>query len=61
MYILMSTSKSTHLFSYDRNKIQPLRSKYYDPTILFVETPCFGIVVYNDIEITAKALEEKEK
>lgn len=61
MYILMSTSKSTHSFSYDRNKIQPLRSKHCDITIFFVETPRFGIEVYNDLEITAKALEETEK
>lgn len=45
----MSTSKSTHSFSFDRNKINfPYGSKYCDLT-MYVETPCFEIGVDNGI------------
>lgn len=56
-----TTYWSTHLFSYDRTKIQPFRSKSCDLTIFFIETPCFGTGVCNDSYIIAKASEKKEK
>lgn len=56
-----TTYWSTHLFSYDKTKIQPFRSKSCDLTIFFVETPCFGTGVCNDSYIIAKASEQKEK